>query len=174
VQPEKKKESPLGSNSSTEPSRVRVGRLGKPNGLDGYIGLYADTPDLVHFEPGSKVFVDDTPHVVGSLRQGKKGAQVLFEGISTRAEAESIRGAQVYVAERRQLDEGEYWPGDLIGLEVRPGGGEVVDVAHGPAQDRLVVLREGARFEIPFVAALVPVVDVAAGYVEIVEIDGLS
>lgn len=128
----------------------------------------------MHFDPGSTVFVDDTPHTVRALRQGKKGPQVSFDGISTRAEAESIRGAQVYVDERRQLDEGEYWPGDLIGLEVRPGGGEVVDVAHGPAQDRLVVQREGAQFEIPFVAALVPVVDIAAGYVEIVEIDGLS
>jgi len=128
----------------------------------------------VHFDPGSTVFVEDTPHVVRAQRQGKKGPQVAFDSISTRAQAESIRGAQVYVTERRELDEGEYWPGDLIGLEVRPGGGEVVDVAHGPAQDRLVVKREGAQFEIPFVAALVPVVDIEAGYVEIVEIDGLS
>lgn len=109
-----------------------------------------------------------------ALRQGKKGPQLAFDGITDRAGAESVRGAEVFVTRRRELDEGEYWPGDLIGLEVRPGGGEVVDVAHGPAQDRLVVERDGARFEIPFVAALVPVVDVAAGYVEIVEIDGLS
>jgi 16S rRNA processing protein RimM len=170
----KKKESALGSNSSTEPSRVRVGRLGKPNGLDGYIGLYADIADLVHFDPGSTVFVEDTPHIVRAHRQGKKGPQVAFDGISTRAQAESIRGAQVYVTERRKLDEGEYWPGDLIGLEVRPGGGEVIEVAHGPAQDRLVVEREGVQFEIPFVLALVPVVDIEGGYVEIVEIDGLS
>jgi 16S rRNA processing protein RimM len=111
---------------------------------------------------------------VRALRQGKKGPQVAFDGITDRAGAESIRGAEVFVSRRRELEEGEYWPGDLVGLEVRPGGGEVVAVAHGPAQDRLVVERSGTRFEIPFVSALVPVVDIDAGYVEIVEIDGLS
>lgn len=148
--------------------------MGKPNGLDGFIGLYAEDDDLVYFEPGSAVFVGDLPQTVRDLRRGKKGPQVAFAAINNRHGAEELRGSDVFVIERRQLEEGEFWPGDLVGLEVRPGGGQVVAVAHGPAQDRLVIEREGSRFEIPFVEALVPVVDLEGGFVEIVEIEGLS
>jgi 16S rRNA processing protein RimM len=49
----------------------------------------------------------------------------------------------------------------------------VVAVNHGPAQDRLVIERDGVRFEVPFVDPLVPVVDVEAGYIETNEIEGL-
>ncbi|HEX9848264.1 MAG TPA: hypothetical protein VGB33_07585 [Acidimicrobiia bacterium] len=50
----------------------------------------------------------------------------------------------------------------------------VVDVEFGAAQDRLVIERGGVRFEVPFVADLVPVVDLDHGLVEIREIEGLS
>jgi 16S rRNA processing protein RimM len=62
----------------------------------------------------------------------------------------------------------------LIGLSVRPGGGVVVDVIYGTAQDRLVIKRNGERFEVPFVDELVPVVDLDGSEVEIREIEGLS
>lgn len=109
-----------------------------------------------------------------AIRRGKKGQQVAFVGLTSRDQVEALRGNDVFVAERRDLSENEYWPDDLVGLEVRPGGGVVVAVEHGPSQDRLVIERSGTTFEIPFVDELVPVVDVAGGHVEIVEIDGLS
>ncbi len=151
-----------------------MGRLGRPNGLDGFIGIYIETEDLVHLEPGSTVHVGDRPHTVRALRRGKKGWQVAFSEITDRDGAEAIRGSNVYVSERRSLQPNEYWPDQLIGLEVRPGGGRVAAVSHGAAQDRLVIARGESNFEVPFVDELVPVVDLAGGYVEIVEIDGLS
>ena len=60
------------------------------------------------------------------------------------------------------------------GLRIATEGGKVVAVNHGPAQDRLVIERDGVRFEIPFVDAFVPVVDVDGGYVETTEIEGLT
>lgn len=95
-----------------------------------------------------------------------------FVGVDDRDAAESMRNADVF-ARPRELDEGEFWPEDLIGLDVRPVGGKVVGVEHGPTQDRLVVELSGVRFEIPFVDDLVPVVDVASGFVEIVPVEGL-
>jgi 16S rRNA processing protein RimM len=151
-----------------------VGRLGRPHGLDGFLGVYVEPSEAVYFEPGSVVYVEDRPLTVRAFRQGKKGPQVAFAGIDDRAGAEQIRGSEVFVVERRQLTEGEYWPDDLVGLEVRPGGGRVVAVTLGAAQDRLVVERGDARFEVPFVDELVPVVDLDRGYVEILEIEGLN
>lgn len=151
-----------------------VGRLGKPNGLEGFLGLYTEPENLTYFEPDSAVYVDGRAYTVRALRQGKKGPQVAFHGVVDRRGAEHLRGHDVMVSERRQLGEGEYWPRDLVGLEVRPGGGVVIAVTHGVAQDRLTVDRGGIRFEVPFVAELVPIVDLERGYVEIVEIEGLS
>lgn len=151
-----------------------IGRLGRPNGLEGFLGIYIEEPDLVHLEPESTVFIDDRPFTVRAVRRGKKGYQVAFEEVTDRDGAESLRGNDVYVPERRHLEDNEFWPEQLIGLEVRPGGGRVAAVAHGPAQDRLLIERAGTDFEVPFVDELVPVVDLEEGYVEIAEIEGLS
>lgn len=153
---------------------VVAGRLGRPVGLDGFIGLYVEPEDLVYFEAGSTLVVDGRFLTVGALRRGKRGHEVQFVEVTDRDGAEAIRNRDVKAREVRPLAEGEFWPSDLIGLEVRPNGGQVVEVAHGPAQARLVVERDGARFEVPFVEALVPVVDIESGYVEISEIEGIS
>jgi len=172
----RKRGSTLGSSSSTEPQPdpVKVGRLGRPNGLEGFIGVYVEPEDLTHLEPGSTVYVGGRAYTVRDVRRGTKGPQVAFEEIRDRDGAEEIRGNDVFVIGRRRLDEDEFWPDDLIGLDVRPGGGTVVEIVHGAAQDRLVVERAGRRFEVPFVSELVPMVDIENGYLEVVEIDGLS
>lgn len=151
-----------------------VGRLGRPVGLAGFVGLYVEPEDLIHFEIGNTVAVGESTLRIAGLRRGKKGHEVRFEEVPDRDSAELIRGLDVRVPERRRLAEGEFWPEQLRGLEVRPNGGTITGIVHGPAQARLVVQREGASFEVPFVSDLVPVVDLDAGYVEIVEIDGLS
>lgn len=148
--------------------------MGRPSGLDGFLGIYVEDEDLVHLQPDSVVYIASEPYTVRAVRRGKKGHQVAFEGVTSRDAAEAMRGSDVFVPERRQLSEDEYWPADIIGLEVRPGGGVVAAVSHGPSQDRLVIERTGSRFEVPFVDELVPVVNIAGGYIEIAEIDGLS
>ena len=164
------------SNSSTEP-RFVVGRLGRPHGLDGYIGLYVDEDDLVHFEPGKSIFVDGRQFEVASIRRADRGHHLKLVGIDSRVAAEAIRGNDVIATERRDLGENEYWPEDLVGLEVRDTDGhrvgQVATLITGGAQDRLVVDAADGRFEVPFVAALVPEVDVAGGVVVIMPIEGL-
>lgn len=154
--------------------RHRIGRLGKPNGLDGFIGLYVEPEDLVYFSDNSVVHIDDRPYTVRAVRRGAKGHQVQFVEVIDREGADAIRGNDVYSSNRRDLGDDEFWPDDLAGLEVRPGGGVVKAVTYGPSQDRLVIERDGLTFEVPFVDGLVPVVDIDGGYVEVVELEGLS
>jgi 16S rRNA processing protein RimM len=155
-----------------------VGRLGRTHGLDGFLGLFVDEEDAVNIQPGATVFVKDRPYVVRAVRRVDRGYQVAFEGVSDRSAAEEIRGSDVLMEERRQLTEGEYWPGDLIGLAVFDETGHrvgvVKDVLFGPGQDRLLVEGElGSLFDVPFVHDLVPVVDLDEARVEIVSIPGL-
>ncbi|HEX6221570.1 MAG TPA: ribosome maturation factor RimM [Acidimicrobiia bacterium] len=167
-------EAAAGGSRGVVPPHIVIGRLGRPNGLEGFLGIYVEDEDLVHLQPESVVFIEDEPFTVRAVRRGKKGPQVAFVEVTSRDAAEEIRGSDVFVAERRELAGNQYWPEDLIGLEVRPNGGVVAGVNHGAAQDRLVIERSGETFEVPFVDELVPVVDVSGGYIEIIEIEGLS
>ena len=97
-----------------------------------------------------------------------------FDGVNDRTAAEAIRNQDVEATSRRAREEGEFWADELVGLEVRPGGGTVVGLIHGPAQARLSIERDGHTFEVPFVEALVPTIDLNSGYLEIVEIEGLT
>src|SRR5690606_37388113 len=115
-QPAKRKGSSPALSSSTEP--VRVARPGRPHGLDGFLGLYVDEEDLVHFEVGSTVRVGEQSMTVRAIRRADKGWQVAFEGVADRNTADRIRNQDVFVETLRELAEGEYWDDDLIGLEV--------------------------------------------------------
>jgi len=117
--------------------------------------------------------MDRVPHTVRVVeaQPHKEGLIVFLEGVADRTSAEALRGAALLIDrdERRQLGSDEFWPEDLVGLEVRDLAGadlgRVVDVIVTGVQDRLVVTCSDQQVEVPFVADLVPVVDVEAGYI---------
>lgn len=164
------------SNSSTE-RRYAVARLGRPHGLDGHLGLYVDEADAVYFDPGNSVLIEDRPYTVRAIRRVDPGFQIQFEGVTSRESAEAIRGREIEVKNRRELDSDEFWPEDLVGLEARGSDGarigSVVAFTPGAAQDRVVIEIGGDRFEVPFISEFVPVVDIPAGYLELRPIPGL-
>ncbi|MDG4829548.1 ribosome maturation factor RimM [Solwaraspora sp. WMMD1047] len=98
---------------------------------------------------------------------------VFFEGVSDRDVAEVLRGVLLCVDStevRPPADPDEFNDHQLVGLAaVTPAGeplGEVTRVDHAPASDLLVLRRpEGRTALIPFVKAIVPEVDLAAGRV---------
>jgi 16S rRNA processing protein RimM len=133
---------------------------------------------VVSLQPGSIVYLGDRPHTVRAVRRVDRGFQVAFEDVHDRETAEEIRGLEVLVEDRRPLGDDEFWPEDLVGLPVFDGTGRdlgfVEGVVLGAAQDRLRIARpDGHVFEVPFVDALVPVVDLEKGRVEIDSIEGL-
>ena len=110
--------------------------------------------------------------IVREARPGPKGLLVAFAGFTSPEAATSLVGARLSIREedRRDLGPGEFWPDQLVGLEVRLGTeaiGVVEDLIQGP-QDRLLVSRRGgSAVEIPFVEALVPEVNQAEGWLRI-------
>jgi 16S rRNA processing protein RimM len=90
-----------------------------------------------------------------------------FSGIRDRNGADELRGVQftIDIADRRELEPGEWWPEDLKGCDVVSiegvSIGYVVNIITGASQDRLAVeALDGTVGEIPFVEALVSSVDV--------------
>ncbi|MFO7549061.1 MAG: ribosome maturation factor RimM [Acidimicrobiia bacterium] len=139
-----------------------VGRIGRPHGLAGEVAVWSESDDPERFRPGSELRAGDEELVVASSRIEEGRLFIRFEGVSDRPGVELLRGTLLTVeAEaRRELDEDEFWPDELVGMAVRTVAGTpvgvVVDVVEGPAQDRLVIEAASGRVEIPFVRALVP------------------
>jgi 16S rRNA processing protein RimM len=169
-----------------EPDLLVVGRIGKPQGIKGEVTLQVrtDDPDS-RFAAGAVLLTDPPdrgPLTVAASRWQNGRLMVAFEGVADRNAAEQLRETLLQV-DARSLpppeDEDEFHDHVLRGMsaELVAGGriGEVVDVLHLPHGDVLVVRRDdnAAEVLVPFVRAMVPVVDVAARRLEVEPPDGL-
>lgn len=124
-----------------------------------------DRPDA-RFRPGSVLRTEaGEPLTVDRFEATGRAPLLTFREVAGRDRAETLRGAHLYIpaGERRGLDEEEYWPDELAGMEVqdRSGSilGSVAGVEQGVAQDRLLVDTGEEVIRVPFVAELVPEVD---------------
>ncbi|HUZ25876.1 MAG TPA: ribosome maturation factor RimM [Streptosporangiaceae bacterium] len=154
-----------------------VGRIGRPHGIRGdvTVDVRTDDPEL-RFAAGSVLQTDPAangPLTVAAARWHSGRLLVSFAGVGDRDEADELRGLLLLVESDDLGDDGdpdEFRDFQLIGLAVLTTAGEpvgqVADVLHH-GQDLLVIKgagdRLGAEILVPFVAPLVPEVDVAAG-----------
>ena len=142
---------------------VKVGRVGKPHGLDGSFFVEHASEDEERFAKGARLHVDGEPaEIVASKRS--RGRPVI------RLDREALRGAELAVP-REELPppgEDEYYEFQLVGLAVEEEGGRplgsVAAVIPGPAND---VLELDSGLLLPLVGACIQQVDLDAGRIQI-------
>jgi 16S rRNA processing protein RimM len=168
----------------SERELVAVGRIGPAHGVHGAVFVQPWTDDPAdRFAVGARLDTDPSsagPLVVATRRDHSGRLVVQFDGVTDRESAVALHGVVLFVPadERPPLaDPDDFYDTDLIGLEAstidgRPLG-PVTDVLHGPAGDYLAVRIAGRDRLIPFVAAIVPEVDLAAGTVRVDPPEGL-
>jgi 16S rRNA processing protein RimM len=172
---------------STPAQQLRVGRLTKAHGLKGALKLelFTDDPDK-RFTPGA-VFTLQVPTsspwhgktlTLAELRWYNGQPVGFFEGIADRTGAESLVKAILWIDQQPdEPDEPDAWYDfQLVGLRAMRDGVEVGTVArveHFPAQDLLVIATGEREVLVPFVSAIVPTVDIAAGTVTVTPPAGL-
>jgi 16S rRNA processing protein RimM len=138
---------------------IRVGRVGRPHGLDGAFFVEEASEDPERFVVGGVLLAGGArAEVVESKRSG--GRPVI------RLDRKVERGTPLDV-ERGSLpepEEGSYYAFQLVGLEVQEEGGSmlgrVTEVSSGPAND---VLELDTGLLLPLVDACVQKVDLDAG-----------
>jgi 16S rRNA processing protein RimM len=151
--------------------RLNVGRIGKAHGILGEATIEVRT-DLAQerFAIGAVLDTDSNGQLTVSTARVHNGILLLgFEGVSDRNSIEALRNELLYAdvdINAPAEDEDDYHVLQLIGCQAHliDGDlfGEVSDVLNLPGQDVLVIKVDGAEVLIPFVRALVPVVDITA------------
>jgi len=173
-----------------ESIEVLVGRIGKPHGVRGFVtvDVRTDEPER-RFAPGAVLRAQPpkgSSYAGGRLTvEGARWHQqillVAFEEVADRNDAEAVRGTLLYAdvpADETPENPDEYYDHQLVGLQVYDTEGalrgEVTGLLHGGAQD-LLTIRTPTRSDVlvPFVTALVPEVDLAAGRVVVADRPGL-
>ncbi len=168
-------------------TQLRVGRLLKAHGLKGALKLelYTDAPEK-RFLPGASFSLqvpNESPWhgksiELAELRWYNGHPVAFFEGVTDRTVAETLVKAILWIdADIAAEQEPDAWyDHQLVGLRALRDGtevGEVVRVEHLPAQDLLVVKAGDREVLVPFVSAIVPTVDIAAGTVVLTPPAGL-
>ena len=154
--------------------QLTVARIGRAHGMRGEVAvdLRSDMPDE-RFAPGA--VLRTVPPSAGPLTVERSRGQngrwfILFEGVLDRTAAEALRGVELVVDsdDADAAEEDAWYPHQLAGLRVEHVDGRtvgtVLDIEHLPAHDMLVIREpSGTRTLVPFVRAIVPVVDVVGG-----------
>jgi 16S rRNA processing protein RimM len=164
--------------------QLQVARIGKPHGIRGEVTVQVltDAPGD-RFVAGTQFVVEPAsagPLTILSARWNKDILLLGFEEIETRNEAETLRGAKLFI-ETEDLDEDDedegWYEHELVGLDVRVGStvvGKVSGLNTLPVQDLLVVTaNDGTEILIPFVEQIVPEVNVAEKFILVTPPPGL-
>jgi 16S rRNA processing protein RimM len=172
-------------------NQLRVGRLVKAHGLKGALKLelYTDNPER-RFVPGAE-FTLQVPEAspwhgksitVREYRVMNGSSVVFFEGVDDREGAEGLVRAILWIdQDADEPEDNARYDHQLVGLDVVRADaviGKVVRVEHLPAQDLLIISPStgsgaGDEVMVPFVEAIVPSVDIAAGRVIVTPPAGL-
>ena len=153
-----------------------VGIVGAPHGVRGEVKVHPRTDVADRFRKGSRLLCDGLGEVVVASVRGADVLIVRFDGLTTRTEAERIRGRNLRVsrAEARRAAKEAYLWADLLGLRAEtPDGkalGVVSEVLRAGETDVLVVRADGSREDLmlPAIASVIRDVDIAGGRIVVV------
>lgn len=161
---------------------VIVGVVGRAHGIRGDATIDVRTDEVPRrFRPGATLRTEGGRHLtVERVRWHQGRLLVAFAEHPDRTAVETLRGEVLHAdvpADELPGSQEEFFDRHLVGLDVLDHTGRMVGVVtgveHFPAQDLLLVDVDGQVRMVPFVAALVPDVDLEAGEVRLADVPGL-
>jgi len=154
---------------------LEVGYVARVHGLQGELAVRTFDRQSEALSSVRRIVVrlrsgEERDMAVESARRASDATLVSLAGVTSRSAAEAFKGAAVLV-HREDLPppaEGEWFQGDLVGLEARtPDGttlGRVTEIWNTGPVPNLVIEGTGSEpLVVPFVDEFVPEVDVKAG-----------
>lgn len=165
---------------------VSVGKIVNFHGIKGEAKIGYSKSQLDFFLSLDSVYLKDhdnyTPLRIESAKPHKNLLIVKFEGINSINEILPLKGALLFVDEniiRETLEDDEFLIDELVGLEVFDNEdgkklGFVIGVSNNGATDLISVKTNSKNIcLVPFVKAIVPVVDIENKKIMINNLEGL-
>jgi len=147
---------PAAGEPASGSAPIAAGRVGRPHGLDGSFYLTRPRPRLISL--GGRVRVGEQTLEIVRLAGTDKRPIVRLEGVSSREQAEALRGAELTVdsLDAPSLQQGEWWAHELEGCQVADGErvlGTVIRMIELPSCEALEVepAAGGATVLVPMV-----------------------
>ena len=147
---------------------VVIGVISAPHGVRGTLRVKSLGAGR-HLRRGVEPVVEGERRRILAARETPKGFLIDLEGIEDRDLAGSLRGSELLLGreELDALEEGEFYVGDLVGLEAHEEAGarvgSVADILETPAHEVLVVQDYDEDIYVPFTVEHVPKVDLEGG-----------
>ena len=146
--------------------RLEVGQIVNTFGIKGEVKVTPFTDDISRFDDLKKVYVktrkDEKLYKVEGARYHKNMVLVKFKGIDKVEEAETLRNSYLEVDRENAIDlqEGEYFIADLLGLEVITDEGNTLgkleDIFNTGSNDIYVVKDElGKQILLPAISEVI-------------------
>ena len=146
----------------------RIGQIVNTQGLKGEVRVYPYTDDINRFDELEYFYIDknlNNKYEVERVRY--KGNMVIMKikDIDSIELAEKLKTKNMYIGREqgRELDEGEFFVSDLIGLDVFTVDGEKVgvlkDVSQHAINDVYVISSGEKEYLIPSIEKFVPTID---------------
>ena len=162
---------------------ILVGYVRRAHGINGAVIVRPLTDDpATRWATGAVLLSDQDPprpFTVVESSPYRNDLLIRFAEVGDRSTSELLKGTSFTIEadERRPLGDDEFWPDDLVGCVAVDEAGSAIGmidaVEFGSAQDRLVVRTDAGRFEVPFVDAIVPTIDLEARVVVLTPPTGL-
>ena len=145
--------------------RLVIGEVLKPQGIRGELKVktYTDAPEDV--KAFGTVYIEDKPYKILSFRVGNDGAAYMgLRGIPDRNAAELFRGKKLEGDrdDAPELEEGQYYTVDVIGLSCETEEGEVLGIVKDVknlSSDVYTIEKAGKQILFPAVKGVVKKVD---------------
>ncbi len=170
--------------NSSEPRFIAIGRIIRAHGLRGELAVEVLTDFPERFDTIEVVYLGDSQRAdiweVAATRWNKNRILLTLEGCEDRTTAEGMRGllVQIPIEEAMSLPEDEYYPHELVGLDVVTVDGEelgrISEVIFTNANEVYVVVGPRGQVLLPAIADVIDHVDLKAGRISVKLMDGLA
>ena len=160
--------------------KIKIGKIVNAVGLKGEVKVYNYSDSEEVYERTPEIYAGDKLLQVQKCNTQKNMVILKLSGIDDRNAAEAAKGTELFITEADlpELQEGQFYIRDLIGMEVEEQGGSfhgvVTDVLQNTAQDIFEVKTMMETVLIPKVDAFVQKIDGKERLITVTLIEGLT
>jgi 16S rRNA processing protein RimM len=167
---------------SSEPEFLIVGKISRPHGVRGEVGMILMTQHPEHLLSVKKLYVGSNykPYRVERMRRHQEGMIILFADLKDRDQAELLREQMVHIHMRDAvpLEDGEYYLFQIEGILVVSEEGEELGrltglIETGANDVYVVTTPAGGELLLPAIPDVIKNVDVQGGKMTVHLLDGL-